>query len=173
MIYFWDLQALKEQWKTGQYTDRHTFHYGVATAIAVAAYNYIERCLKYVLESPAPRTPSPSILLGEFIGVLLALTIGYFAVRAIYRANGGDEGRRILDKTLSINFVLLMRFYPAIVPVGLFVFAVPYLDPKLVVIGGLLIMIGCFAAVVVGFEILRRSLKEVRAHELKLKTNQS
>lgn len=166
MIYFWDLQALKQQWKTGQYTDRHTFGYVVATALALVGYELAESWLKYLLDSPPPRPTDPYVLIAQLIGTMVGLVVGYLAVAAIYRSNGGDQGNRILDKTVSINFVLLMRFYPALLLVIAYALAKPYLEPTLVVMLSLLILAGCLAAVVTGFVVLRRSLSEIRSYEL-------
>jgi len=107
-MYFWKIKQLKEDIKTGRFTEKDRFVYAFIYIVLCAAG--IEAMSYLPIENPNVWDTLNSVgnILIPFIGTIFA-----------YRANGGGEGSDFLGRFFSINFVVGIRFIALLIPMFL------------------------------------------------------
>ncbi|RUO73276.1 hypothetical protein [Idiomarina ramblicola] len=102
-MYFVNINSLKEQHTSGQYQEKDSLVYAIASVVLT----YLGVLLV---------TYPESIWLNVQMAVEAALFLVMFVTA--YRSNGGNEGSRFLDKFLSIGWVVGIRLIPLAIILG-------------------------------------------------------
>ena len=106
-MYFWKIEALKEDIKKDQFTEKDRFVYGLIYIVLCAAG--MEAMMRLPIESPN---------IWDAIGSLGNILIPLIGTIFVYRSNGGAIGRDFLGRYFSIGFVVSIRFLVLLVPVS-------------------------------------------------------
>jgi len=94
-MYFWKVDKLKEQLISGELSEQEQFKYLMANSIlySLAAIQY--------------ETPNDFDTLAGAIGVFITVLGLWF----IYKCNGGPNGKNIIQRYLSIGFIVFIRVF--------------------------------------------------------------
>ena len=99
-MYFWNIEALKEEIRGGHFSDKEAIPYIVLTLFL---YTLVSELVYYF---PAQDTYN----IWDGIDSFLIIVIPLFGIIYAYKKNGGGEGREFANKFFSIGFVLTIRF---------------------------------------------------------------
>lgn len=109
-MYLWSLKGLLNHWRENKFTTSDSFHYFfghvVLTAISNALYG----------DSGSERSWDSTTVAIAIVIVTIFLFFAYLILKSFYDANGGDEGKRFLDKLVSISFVVHVRLSVILAP---------------------------------------------------------
>ncbi|USH04542.1 hypothetical protein K6Q96_22730 [Grimontia kaedaensis] len=104
-MYFWNIEALKNNIKQGVFSEKDRFSY-VLIYIVLGLFG----------TSFGAYFPMESSNLWDKVddfGLLVITIVGTFFA---YKANGGDKGTDFLGRYFSINFVVSLRLLPWLIP---------------------------------------------------------
>ncbi len=99
-MYFWNIEALKDEIREGHFTDKQAIPYIVLTTFLYTLG------MELVYYFPAQDSHN----IWDVIDSILSIVIPLFAIMYAYKKNGGGEGRDFANKFFSIGFVLSIRF---------------------------------------------------------------
>ena len=100
-MYFWNINALKEDIKQGDFTDKQVISY-----IVLSLFLY-SIGLEFVYRFPIEES---SYNLWDGIDSILSIVVPIAGTLYAYRMNGGAAGKDFANKYFSIGFVLGVRF---------------------------------------------------------------
>lgn len=111
-MYFWKIEALKEDIKNDRFSEKDRFLYGLIYIVLCAA------CMEAMMRLPI-ENPNIWDAIGSFGNILISL-VGTIIV---YRFNGGAAGKDFLGRYFSIGFVVSIRFLALLIPMSAALFA--------------------------------------------------
>ncbi len=122
-MYFWKIEALKEDIKSNKFTEKDRFVYGLIYIVLCAAG--MEAMIRLPIESPN---------IWDTIGSLGNILIPLIGTIIAYRSNGGATGKDFLGRYFSIGFVVSIRFLVLLIPmcaalVAYYIYAFPDEEP--------------------------------------------
>ena len=113
-MYFWNIEALKEEIIKRQFTSRRVFPYVVLYAGLYAILIELSMYFPY---------GEQEINLWTYILSVLNVLIPILGTAYVYRANGGAAGKDFASKYFGIGFVVGVRFVVYFVPlIGIVIF---------------------------------------------------
>lgn len=104
-MYFWKIEALKEDIKNNRFTEKDRFVYGLIYIVLCAGG--MEAMMRLPIESPN---------VWDTIGSLGNILITFIGTIIVYRSNGGAAGKDFLGRYFSIGFVVGIRFLVLLIP---------------------------------------------------------
>ena len=99
-MYFWNINMLKEDIKSGNFGDKEAIVYIV---ISLALYS-----IGLELVSLLPMIENYN--LWDYVNSFLSVLVPVLGTIYAYKKNGGDEGKDFANKYFSIGFVMGIRF---------------------------------------------------------------
>lgn len=94
-MYFWKINTLNEQLIKGSLEEAESFKYLMANSILFALAT-----IQYEMPSQYDNWTVISTLIITILGVLLA-----------YKVNGGKKGKNIMQRYMSVSFVVFIRLF--------------------------------------------------------------
>jgi hypothetical protein len=94
-MYIWDVNSLVGELAKGSLTEKEAFKYLLANTILISA----------VL------IPFPENNINDIIGSIANVVVAILGVIYIYKCNGGDKGKEIIQRYMSLGFVVAIRFF--------------------------------------------------------------
>lgn len=108
-MYFWNIKSLKQEIKSGQFSDSRVFPYVVVYAFL---YALIIEAIAYL--------PYEDVNMWTYTLSILNIVIAIGGTFYVYRKNGGANGEDFASKYFGIGFVVGIRFLFYLVPVMVF-----------------------------------------------------
>jgi hypothetical protein len=154
-MYFFDLQSLIQQHKDNRFSAKDTFSYLVG-AVVVDSF---EPLIKIFVNTSTETKPEWYIGLAIWgFGILTACGV----LTLFYRANGGSQGERLLERILSLSWVTGFRVLLTI-PLMLLI-SVIGISVGQANLGFILTFAAFVLALIWGIASIRNSLQEISRH---------
>ena len=101
-MYWWNIKELKKTLATTGLSQKSCFLYALIMSVLYAVMWDISIYLNF----------SETVSIWTYIESLGTLVITVVGFYAFYKANGGNEGKALLERNMSIGFVVLIRTLP-------------------------------------------------------------
>lgn len=116
-MYFFNFKKLVEHLRAGRDTERETYYYLLAYLICAQLGRLGE------LQRPAQEKDSYMVLGFTVLGCI----VSFLALRTLYFANGGDNGKKFVSRLLALSWVASIQYLIVIISMAVVAAAAMYI----------------------------------------------